>query len=539
MSGDRFRRASLSLRSNDDRAVLPSTTDVVHARSQRLAQKMRHRGGENTEVFFGRVVIDCIDQETLPSRADDRPALRLRALFDLLSQHMRHREGEDTEDLLGRVSIERTDQIQSVAKRQMTSPPRRCDDPSENTIQVADQVQSDQLESDRIQSDPIQSDPIPSVAKRQMISALCPPLLCGASSAKYQPDHHSMAKRQLASTKKRTVRFAAAMAIALAACGGSSDAPQADPSLLPAPDSIQKTTEVGPVKAVVRVWPAKPSLIDTVYLRLEISAPDGVTIDAPFQEAGDQRLGRFRVVGFSRDTQRPASGGQLHVQTYTLEPPASGRQRIPPLRMEMLDGRATASADAKKKQEILTDEVPLEIAPVPVEQATAQLKDARGELDPDVGKTDLVLVLGLVGGALMLGSGSILLWRAARSRRRVLQQKSAYEDAVSHLRRLEDKGAPDSEGADSWFVELSAIVRRYLEGRYEIRAPELTTEEFLQVATARPELTTDHRKLLEAFLERCDRVKFAGYRPDAEESIATLAAARGFVEDTRLREVAV
>jgi hypothetical protein len=41
---------------------------------------------------------------------------------------------------------------------------------------------------------------------------------------------------------------------------------------------------------------------------------------------------------------------------------------------------------------------------------------------------------------------------------------------------------------------------------------------------------------LTSFLERCDRVKFAGYRPDADESLATLKAARGFVEDTRLRE---
>jgi len=85
-------------------------------------------------------------------------------------------------------------------------------------------------------------------------------------------------------------------------------------------------------------------------------------------------------------------------------------------------------------------------------------------------------------------------------------------------------------------VALSAIVRHYLEQRYEIRAPELTSEEFLQVATARPELSADHRGLLCSFLERCDRVKFAGYRPDADESLATLKAARGFVEDTRLRE---
>jgi len=94
----------------------------------------------------------------------------------------------------------------------------------------------------------------------------------------------------------------------------------------------------------------------------------------------------------------------------------------------------------------------------------------------------------------------------------------------------------DATAADGWFVALSAIVRRYLEQRYEIRAPELTTEEFLQVATARPELTMEHRGLLTSFLERCDQVKFAGYRPDADESLATLKAARGFVEDTRLRE---
>lgn len=31
-------------------------------------------------------------------------------------------------------------------------------------------------------------------------------------------------------------------------------------------------------------------------------------------------------------------------------------------------------------------------------------------------------------------------------------------------------------------MEISAIIRRYLEDRFELRAPELTTEEFLGVA---------------------------------------------------------
>jgi hypothetical protein len=290
------------------------------------------------------------------------------------------------------------------------------------------------------------------------------------------------------------------------------------------------------------VWPAKPTLGDPIYVRLEIESPAGISIDAPYQEAGDQRLGRFKVIAFDRGTQHEPGGGQRQEQTYTLEAYSSGRHRIPPLRLEMIDARggsngsASGSADAKSKpQELLTEEIPLDIAPVKAEAVGADLKPPLGELDPQVGGTSPLAILGVASLALVLGAGGLLLYRALRARRRIQQQRSAYDDAVAALRALEDRGAPDAAAADAWFVDLSAIVRRYLEQRYEIRAPELTTEEFLLVATARPELSEEHRGLLSSFLERCDRVKFAGYRPDAEESLATLAAARGFVEDTRLR----
>jgi hypothetical protein len=332
--------------------------------------------------------------------------------------------------------------------------------------------------------------------------------------------------------------------IALAACGSSSDDPTTESAPIePAKDAISKTTENGPVKATIKVWPAKPTLGDAIYARLEIEAPAGISIDAPFQEAGDQRLGRFRVVGFTRDTEHRTGGGQRQIQTYTLEAPSSGRQRIPPLRLEMIDpnapGAGSGKADSRKPEELLTDEVPIEIAPVPAEQATKQLEPALGELEPDVGGTSWALVLGIGGGILMLGSGGALAFRAFRARRRIEKQRSAYEDAVAELRALEDKGPPEPEAADAWFVRLSAIARTYLEHRYDIRAPELTTEEFLNVATARPELTEEHRVMLRQFLERCDRVKFAGYRPESQESLDTLRAARGFVEDTRLKEAVV
>ena len=319
----------------------------------------------------------------------------------------------------------------------------------------------------------------------------------------------------------------------LAACGGTSLLDSKPQDLTPPKDAIVKTSENGPVKAVVTLWPAKPTLGDSIYLRLTVDAPAGISVDAPFQEAGDQRMGRFHVVGFTRDTQHKADGGQHQEQTYTLEAPSSGKHRVPPLRLEMVDAR---SKDTSKPQEILTDEIPIEVAPVSTDATTAQLHGATGKLDPDVGGTPWMLILLGASVVAVAGSGTVLALRGVAARRRVAAQRSAYDEAITELRALEQRGAPTADDADAWFVRLSAIVRAYLERRYDIRAPELTTEEFLQEAARAKELTHEHRAQLTAFLERCDRVKFAGYRPEAQESIDTLAAARAFVEDTRLRE---
>jgi hypothetical protein len=138
----------------------------------------------------------------------------------------------------------------------------------------------------------------------------------------------------------------------------------------------------------------------------------------------------------------------------------------------------------------------------------------------------------VISGIAILLSGGILVYRAMAAKRRIAQQRNAYDEAVAKLRELEAT-PPAADAADHWFVELSGVVREYLEGRYQIRAPELTTEEFLVTVSQSGVLTEAHRELLAKFLERCDEVKFAGVRPDSTESLVTLKSARGFIEDTR------
>lgn len=66
-------------------------------------------------------------------------------------------------------------------------------------------------------------------------------------------------------------------------------------------------------------------------------------------------------------------------------------------------------------------------------------------------------------------------------------------------------------------AEVSSTVREYLEARFGLRAPERTTEEFIQELQTNGALATPDRESLERFLGACDLVKFAGVRPGRSE----------------------
>lgn len=326
----------------------------------------------------------------------------------------------------------------------------------------------------------------------------------------------------------RWMRAALMVAVSLLGCDGgeTATAPAA-----PAGEPVARTTAQGPVKATVEVAPAKARVGDVLRLTLTVDAGAGVQVTMP--PFGDA-LGRFEVVGYT-PREQALGAGRRHVQEYRLQASRSGRLRIPPLRIEYATAK-TARADAKaapagQAEELLTEEVPVEIESVLTAEGSGTLGAVRGELDEVVGRSWLVPAL-IAGGAALLAL-ALLAVRARRRRQRAEVRRSAAEIAFGRLAALEGRGLPEGrEAADGWYVELSDIVRRYIEDRFGIRAPELTTEEFLREARRLDALNEPHGALLSAFLEACDRVKFAGHEPDADESQAAIGRARRLIEET-------
>jgi hypothetical protein len=79
---------------------------------------------------------------------------------------------------------------------------------------------------------------------------------------------------------------------------------------------------------------------------------------------------------------------------------------------------------------------------------------------------------------------------------------------------------------------ISDVVREYLEERFDLHAPDRTTEEFLEEVRTTAVLHPDHKAVLEDFLSRCDLVKFARFEPTQEELKSLLEAALRFIDET-------
>ena len=327
----------------------------------------------------------------------------------------------------------------------------------------------------------------------------------------------------------------------IAGCsGGSSETSQAANSAdgeqtSQADQVIERVSELGPVKATVKLAPKEPKLGDPITLTLEVEAESGVTVEMP---AFGEALGRFQITQYAPVGETARDSKYVSSQVYTLQAPMSGRQRIPPLRIEFIDERPGQKADSSgdpAAKELLTDEIAVVIASVLPEGQVADL------LGPPADKLELpsawrfwAVLSGVIFGLLALGTAAVVVIRNTVRAARFKARISAYDVAMARLVKLEDRGLPSAENLDDWYVELSSIIRHYLEDRYSLRAPELTTEEFLQIAQLSGRISASHREFLSVFLNACDRVKFARYEPGQDESQQSIGSARRFLNETRL-----
>ncbi|MBN2476271.1 MAG: hypothetical protein JXB62_16785 [Pirellulales bacterium] len=269
------------------------------------------------------------------------------------------------------------------------------------------------------------------------------------------------------------------------------------------------------MRVTVEVEPAKARLSDEPKLTLTIDYQRGVTIrKPPFGES----LGDFEIRDFHEPLPQVADEREIVRQVYTLEPTSTGKLPIDPISVTFIDTRPDGDG---KEHTVQTEGLTVEVASVVGSEmpSLAELRPAAPPvtLDAPAGR-GLWWLLGIG----LCAAGAAAGWWIWRRRRQAMEAHplSPRELAYLELEKLLEANLAEKD-VKRYYVQLTAIVRRYIERTTDVRAPEQTTEEFLREISHKATFPADESEHLKRFLESADLVKFAAHRPrkqDVEES---------------------
>ncbi len=167
----------------------------------------------------------------------------------------------------------------------------------------------------------------------------------------------------------------------------------------------------------------------------------------------------------------------------------------------------------------------------------AQANDIR-DIKPPVYFPENYLFFIIIGIIIILaGLVFLVLFLRKRLKRHAngpqVPEKLAHQIACEALLALKAQDLAGLGKTKEYYFRLSDIVRHYIESRFSIKAPEMTTEEFLFSLRDSDVLSGRHKNLLKEFLGLCDIVKFAKYGPAQEEIDESFNAAMKLVEETK------
>ncbi|NJW52847.1 DUF4381 domain-containing protein [Salinimicrobium oceani] len=141
-------------------------------------------------------------------------------------------------------------------------------------------------------------------------------------------------------------------------------------------------------------------------------------------------------------------------------------------------------------------------------------------------------------GLIVLGIVLYLLYKSRQRRREAAQKLPPYEQALFELEQLDHSNLLEQRELKEYYSQLSAAVRRYLDGEIYDHALESTTNELIAYLEAERDkgklkLESATIKRLKEILERADLAKFANSRPDVLTAKEDRSSVENVIKDTR------
>lgn len=291
------------------------------------------------------------------------------------------------------------------------------------------------------------------------------------------------------------------------------------------PEPVSK----GPIQVAVGLARREMSIVDTQYLKLEVTAPVDFALQFPSLA---ERLEDFRQVPWRVDHEEVAHGQQKMTKYFAFELYESGDQVIPPLAIKYSSGVGEHMLSGVLK----TPKMNFKILPLHDPNLfKAELQPAHGLL-----RLKAFPWLSVIGTVLLSLIVVYVIYKYVR--RSLVRPASIVEEVIPahtqaymELQSLIERRKTENVPGEIFVAELSEILRRYIERQFFIHAPEQTTEEFLSVALDGRSILQQHAQVLTKFLEFSDLVKFATMKVADADIQQGFDFLKDFIEKTRPR----
>jgi hypothetical protein len=275
---------------------------------------------------------------------------------------------------------------------------------------------------------------------------------------------------------------------------------------------------------------AEPTTIrigDVVRYTIAVTHDEATIVQLP---SPGENLGAFEIRDFDLFKPRKVDGQVREEAEYLISTFDVGEFVIPPVRV-LYRARGDSSWHELRSQPIT----------IRVESLNpdihGDIRDIKAPLSMPYEWRRLLYRLALVLVLLAVAGAAVYLYMRYRRGAgllpvRVEPPRPAHEVALEELDALFHSDLFERGEMKLLHIRLSEILRKYIQGRFEVPALDMTTTEILE-AFSDGQLPGSSRTTLQEFLQACDLVKFAKYQPTRDEVERTFRLAYEFVEGTR------
>jgi hypothetical protein len=259
---------------------------------------------------------------------------------------------------------------------------------------------------------------------------------------------------------------------------------------------------------------------DRIRYRTEIVSGKDLEIEFP-QFKDSAKMGDCEIKDSGKSVKRSVFGKRTYINWLDITSYYIGKRTVPPIEIKYRERGEGYWRKLKTGEFTFTVETVL-----PRGLKLTDIKDIKGVLYPF---SWFRLFLWILAAAIGLWIVVKLILKLIFKR---APPKLPHEIALEEIEAASKQFASGGEVKD-YYVRVSDAVRRYIESVFSLKAPEMTTQEFLASLSASSKLQAAHKDLLAIFMKACDLVKFAKYKPARNDIESVFNTAKKFIEESK------